>query len=245
MPGKIVFAASLFLACLSAAPAPRFEVASIHLDDPNSRGAGMKFAPGGMLSISGMTIRNLIWLAWHLPPERVTGGPKWLDSDYYAIQAKSPMGSSSSMDEQYLRIQTLLADRLQLKVHRETKDAPVYFLTVAKSGLKMEEAKGPDPDATGKGTILPWNLFVTDLSRRLGRTMVDKTGLKGAWYVKLLYSTDDGQAAGMGVQIDRTQPLSGPSIFTAVQEQLGLKLDSGKAPVDQLVIDSVARPSPN
>ena len=242
---QVALGAGVCTILLFAGPAPRFEVASIRPHDPSLQSSTMNLARGGTLSITGMTIKNVIWLAWHLPPERVTGGPKWLDSDLYDIRAKSAAGSSSSMDDQYLRIQALLSDRLQLKVHRETKESPVYFLSVARSGLRMEEAKGPNPDAAGKGTILPWNLFVMDLSRRLSRTVVDKTGFTGAWYVKLLYSTDDGQAAGMGVRIDQSHAGSGPSIFTAVQEQLGLKLDSGKGPVDTLVVDSVARPSAN
>ena len=206
----------------------------------------MKFPKGGEVSILGLSIRNLIWLAWNLPPERVTGGPKWLDSDLYDIQAKPPAGGGSTMNDQYLRIQTLLADRLQLRVHRETKMSPVYVLTIAKTGLKIQEAKGPDPSSNGNGSILPWEFVVSTLSQRLGRSVIDKTGLKGVWFVKLQYTSDDGQAAGIGTgPLDRTQPAAGPSIFTAVQEQLGLKLDSDKGLVDTLVIDSVARPSAN
>jgi uncharacterized protein (TIGR03435 family) len=195
-----------------------------------------------------MTIRNLIWLAWQLPPERVSGGPKWLDSDLYDIRAKAPAGSSSSMADQYMRVRALLTDRCQLKLHRETMNSPVYVLTIAKSGLRMQEAKGSDPNAGSKGSIIPWELFTGDLARRLGRPIVDRTGLKGAWFVKLHYTTDDGKPAGMGIgRIDSPQSMTeaGPSIFTAVQEQLGLKLDSDKGAVDTLVIDSVSRPSAN
>ncbi len=152
------------------------------------------------------------------------------------------------MDAQRPRIQALLADRFQLKVHRETKSSPVYLLTIAKSGLKIQEAKGSNPPYSDKASITPWSLFVLDLSRRLGRPVIDKTGLKGAWYVKLRYTTDDGSPSGMGIgRIDPTQPgfEAGPSIFTAVQEELGLKIDSSQGPVDTLVIDSIARPSLN
>lgn len=242
---RLIVIASLALAAYAADSAPRFEVAAIHPSDPNSRGSAMRFLPGGAVSITGMTIRNLIWLAWQLPPERVSGGPKWLDSDLYDIQARSAAGSPFSMEAQRPRIQALLADRFLLKVHRETKSSPVYVLTIAKTGLKMQEAKGSDPAANGKGSITPWNLFVTDLSRRLGRPVIDKSGLSGAWFVNLEYSTDDGTPVGIGARIDPAQSSAGPSIFTAVQEQLGLKLDSAQAPVDTLVIDAVARPTPN
>ena len=112
----------------------------------------------------------------------------------------------------------------------------------------MQEAKGSDPQSNGRGSITPWSLFVQDLSQRLHRTVIDKTSIKGAWYVKLRYTTEDGSAAGMGIgRIDPTQPGfdAGPSIFTAVQQQLGLKLDAGTGPVDMLVIDSVQRPTEN
>lgn len=208
----------------------------------------MRFPPGGELSISGMSIRNIIWLAWQLPPERVAGGPKWLDSDLYDIRAKTPTGSSSSMSDQYLRIRALLIDRCQLRLHRETKNSAVYVLTMAKSGLRMQEANASDPNARGKGSIIPWDLFTGDLARRLGRPIIDRTGLKGAWFVKLHYTTEDGTPAGIGIgRIDSPQSVAeaGPSIFTAVQEQLGLKLDSARGAVDTLVIDSVSRPSAN
>jgi uncharacterized protein (TIGR03435 family) len=240
--------ASISVCLLLAAAEPKFEVAAIRPHDPNSPESMMRFLPAGGLSVTGMSIRNLIWLAWKLPPERVTGGPKWLDTDLCDIQAKSAAGSATSMDIMYQRIQSLFADRLKLKVHRETKNTSVYPLTVAKTGLKMQEAKSSDPYSADKGSITPWSLFVTELSQRLGRTVIDKTGLNGTWYVKLRYSTDDGGPAGMGTgPIDRSQPdaNTGPSIFTAVQEQLGLKLDSGTGPVDVLVIDSVERPSEN
>src|SRR5580692_3244422 len=109
----LIVTAILTAAELAGGVAP-FEVASIRLHDPNRVVATMRFLPGGMLSISGMSIRKLIWLAWQLPPERVSGGPKWLDSELYDIQAKPPAGSASSMDAQRPRIQSLLADRFQL-----------------------------------------------------------------------------------------------------------------------------------
>ena len=179
-------------------------------------------------------------------PGSVSGGPTWIDSDRYDIQAKSAAGSANSADETYLRIQTLLADRFQLKAHRETKIVPVYELTVAKTGLRMREAKGLAPSPFEGGSITSWNYFVAFLSRRLDRPVTDKTGLQGAWYTHLRYTTDDGKQEEIGgPATDPMQSAAGPSIFTAVQEQLGLKLDSAKGPVEFLVVDSVDRPSPN
>jgi hypothetical protein len=221
-----------------AANAPRFEAAAIHPHDPKLLLSTMQFANVGDVSIYGMTIRNLIWIAWKLPPERVSGGPKWVASELYDIQAKAPRGSSNAESERWARLQTLLADRLHLRVHREAKSESVYFLRLAKGGLRMERDSSP----SGKGSILPWGMIVSQLSGIVGRTVVDETGLKGAWHFGIRYSTEDGTPAARGIARG-TDP--GPSIFTAVQEQLGLRLDAGKAPVDHLVIDSVERPSGN
>ncbi len=231
--------ALVLCACsLVAADAPRFEAAAIRPHDPKLQVSTMHFAKIGDVSIYGMPIRNLIWLAWQLPPERVVGGPKWLDSDLYDIEAKAPRGSSGADSERWARLQTLLTDRLRLRVHREAKNELVYFLRVAKSGLRME----PDGGRTGKGSILPWSMIVLTLSRTVGRPVIDETGLKGAWHFGIRYTTEDGKPAAQGVPTGNDP---GPSIFTAAQEQLGLRLDAGKKPVDELVIDSVERPSGN
>lgn len=194
-----------------AADALRFEAAAIHPHDPKLRVSTMQFTKGGEVSIYGMTIRNLIWLAWKLPPERVTGGPKWLDSELYDIQAKAPQGSSNADSEQRARIQTLLADRLRLRVHNETKRETVYFLRVAKGGLRMES----DSSRSGRGSILPWSAIVFELSRIVGRPVIDQTRLKGAWYFGLRYTTADGTPAARDLPVIPADP--GPSIFTAVQ----------------------------
>jgi uncharacterized protein (TIGR03435 family) len=234
-------AAVAFVLCawsIGAADLPRFEAAAIHPHDPSLPVSMMKATKGGEMSIYGMSIRNLIWLAWKLPPERVTGGPKWLDSDRYDIQAKAPAGTSTADLEQRARIQTLFADRLRLRTHRETKEQSVYFLRIAKTGLRME----PDSNPSGRGSILPWSMIVMELSGIVERPVIDQTGLKGAWHFALRYTTADGAPAARGVQ-PATEPE--PSIFTALREQVGLRLDAGKGPVDYLVIDSVERPSAN
>jgi uncharacterized protein (TIGR03435 family) len=225
----------------SAADAPRYEVASIRPHDPDLRLSSVQMTRGGEIWIYGMTIRNVIWLAWHLPPERVTGGPKWLDSELYDIRAKPPAGRRLSTNEHFLRIQTLLADRLRLRTHREAKEEKVYFLRVAKTGLRMEPEKSPSKGA-GNGSILPWSMIISSLSGIVGRPVIDRTGLNGAWHFGIRYAADDGTPAARGL-LPGSDP--GPSIFTAVQEQLGLKLDAGKALIDHLVIDSVERPSAN
>jgi len=154
-----------------------------------------------------------------------------------------------------------LADRFKLTLHTETKDLPVFALVVAKGGPKIHEAKSGDTYASGVknargeaigphmammrlggGRIeaqgLPMDSLVNGLAQQLGRKVLDKTGLKGNYDYTLEWTPDSGHAEG-------TEDSSGPSIFTAIQEQLGLKLESRTAPVEILVIDHVEMPSPN
>jgi uncharacterized protein (TIGR03435 family) len=228
-----------------------FEVASIKPTDPRSPKSVIRTFPGARLSVSGLTIKNLIALAFHFPMERVVDGPSWLDSVRYDIEAKPAAGIASKrqvgMEEQWSMIRSLLADRCSLKVHRATKMAPVYEIYIAPKGLRMVEAKGDERKPGNAGIILPWSLFVSDLEKRLARPVIDKTGIKGAWYIKLQYASDDGSPHGFGVQVDPDcdSCRNWPPILAALQDQLGLKAVSAKGPVDALVIDSVSRPSEN
>ena len=162
-------------------------------------------------------------------------------------------------------LQTLLADRFKLTTHRTTKELPIYSLVVAKGGSKLHEAnsgeiKGPDgrPEPPGSsligfrsGELTGQNLEMDQLARLLteqtGRTVVDNTGLKGNYDLTLNWTPDqiapNGLAGGGPDSSTSSEP--GPSIFTAIQEQLGLKLQSQKGPVEILVIDHVERPSEN
>jgi uncharacterized protein (TIGR03435 family) len=229
-----------------------FEVASIKPTDPRSTKSAIGSSPGGRLSVSGVTIKNLISLAFHVPMERVVGAPSWLDSVRYDIEAKPAAGTTSSkrpagMEEQWSRIRSLLADRCSLRVHRATTMAPVYELYIAPKGLRMLEAKGEERKSGNPGIILPWSMFISDLEGRLGRPVIDKTVIKGNWYIKLQYASDDGSPHGLGVRVDPDcdSCQNWPPILAALQDQLGLKAVSARGPVDALVIDSVSRPSEN
>jgi len=160
-------------------------------------------------------------------------------------------------------LQSLLEDRFQLKIRREIREVPVYVLTVAKSGPKLkssQEGSCPTPNPAGgscpgsvwaerKGTSVVVDQqdtpdgFSRMLSQRLGRPVIDKTGIKGMFDFHLEFAPDE-TTGGTAPPDVATDP-SGPSIFTAVQEQLGLKLESAKGPGEVLVIDRVERPSEN
>jgi uncharacterized protein (TIGR03435 family) len=160
------------------------------------------------------------------------------------------------------RLRALLAERFQLTLHRETKEQSVYALVVAKGGPKLQqgqakEATGPRGpmmrmgrgELSGQGVEL--EMLTRTLSSQLGRTVIDRTGLKGNFDFKLTWTPDPGQSAGppgglpAGADAPPPPDPNGPSVFTALQEQLGLRLESQKGPVEMLVIDRVEKPSEN
>jgi uncharacterized protein (TIGR03435 family) len=166
-----------------------------------------------------------------------------------------------------LMLQSLLADRFRLTVHKETRVLPIYELVIAKSGPKLEETKGGDSDGKGpngvmrqgmmvmgsgslSGQGLPMTSLVRLLSRQLSRTILDKTRLTGRYDIALHCASDEGSIPPMPPGDAPAAPppaleSTGPSIFTALPEQLGLKLQATKGPVETVVIDRVERPSEN
>jgi uncharacterized protein (TIGR03435 family) len=270
----------MFLAPLGiaqqAAPSerPSFSVTSIKPSDPDARGQMFRMQPGGGFSASAMTLRFLIKFAYDLRDDQITGGPNWLDSKRYDVDAKSdppfggdPRNMKDDERKEYfrqigLRLQSMLADRFQLKISHSTKEMPVYYLVVAKGGPKLKEGQSPGPmfrmspnqlDVTG-GDMESLTHVLSDLT---GRTVLDKTGLTGHYDFKLEFTPDSSLAfrgpgpgpGGPGGAPGGPQPppseLAGPTLLTALQEQLGLKLESHKGPADIVNIDSAQFPSEN
>ena|SRR5579863_235705 len=234
-----------------------FEVASIK---PNvSGGQGMVFNQyPGRIAGENQTLKNLLLHAYEVRDFQILGGPGWIDSDRFDVEAKAE--GNPSPERITLMLQTLLADRFKLALHRDTKELPIYALTVAKGGIKLQPSDCIDPDPNSPPPqagqspscgYLAWGRdhvdatkasmadFAKILSRLLGRTVVDKTGITERFPIHLKFIPDE-VAAG-----DNSADAAGPSIFTAVQEQLGLKLESGKGPVEVLVIDHAEKPSEN
>jgi uncharacterized protein (TIGR03435 family) len=238
---------------------PEFEVISIKPDDgklPPRVGR----PPGGGLSGRGITARFLIGRSYDVKDFQIKGGPSWIGRDIYVIEARPGenrkpilnlyLSQQQKDDEEFkLRIQSLLADRFQLKTHKETREEQVYTLVVAKNGPKFKESrfnesdfrKGALPGLTMHpyeliGNSVEIRLLANEMSRRLSRNVIDQTGLNGEYDFDLRWVPD--AADGDSVP-------DAPSIFTAVQEQLGLKLEPNKAPVDAIIIDHIEKPSPN
>jgi uncharacterized protein (TIGR03435 family) len=231
------------------APAPlQFEVASVKpLGHPPASGGGPWTVDRGRFKADAAWVRAVIAVAYSTQAVRVLGGPNWLDTERYDFAAKAE-NADASTDQLRVMIQSLLADRFKLVVHRETKDLPVYTLTVGKSGPKMQPAK--DNEKT-YGTWLGGQLICTRfdilgliniLSSTLGNPVVDKTGLTGLYDFKLEFTDPRFQRPGNSSQSALDSP---PDIFGAVQEQLGLKLEAKRAPVEVLVVDHAERASGN
>ena len=256
---------------------PQFEVASIKPAAPDARGMFIRTTPGGRVNITNMTLKELMVIAWRIQPFQISGGPAWLDSAHYDITAKPE--TSPKQGELQMMLQSLLADRFQLTIHRETKELPLYALVVAKKDGKLgpglteskegsctppDPSKAPPPPQPGKPPALwcggmmmnrsrltavsvPVANLTPMLSRLLARTVVDKTGLTGKFDVSMEWTPDETQAMQLppGAPTPPPSDFTGPSIFTALQEQLGLKLESQKGPVEIFVIERAEKPSEN
>ena len=245
----------LLAAIASLANAQSFEVASIKPSEPGGRGMQIQIAPGGRFTAKGASVRLLIQQAYGVRDFQITGAPGWTGSERYDITAKAEGGSDNiTQDQLKIMIQGMLADRFKLTFHRETKELPMYTLVVAKNGPKLQEADAANSRPMmrmGRGLInadgAPMSIFVTQLSNQLGRSVTDKTGLTGNYNFKLEWTPDQNDPRISELHPDAPPPVdsAGPTIFTALQEQLGLKLEAQKGPVEILVIDRIEKATEN
>jgi uncharacterized protein (TIGR03435 family) len=246
LAGAIAICVMIGSSATIRAQSPEFNAASIKLNKSGdcSHGCGVRFLPAMVSSFPGGTsIRRIIQEAYHLSPYQLFGGPDWLDSDMFDLEAKA----ETPVDENGLRLmlQTLLSRRFKLVSHHETREAAIYALTVGKGGAKVHELKEGDPPkaqtfvsaaAALPGTPAPTLRFssikqfaVASESNplaNLGRPVVDKTGLQGQYL--FTFSWDPSE-----------------DYMGAVEEELGLKFVSQKAPLDFLIIDHIEKPDPN
>ena len=237
------------VACVSlvvAQSTKRFEVASIKPSLPDS-GTETRRYPGGRFTATGTTLKRLIQRAYDVQDFQVVGGPKWVVTDRYDVVAKAGenLGTDPNID---LLIQTLLAERFQLKLHRETRETLLYSLTVDKSGPKLTASttEGGSQWSLGRGLLtgkrVSMSMFASDmLTKAMANVVVDRTAIPGKFDVELKWFPDEVHPES---DAERSAG-SGPSIFTAIREQLGLRLEGHKGPVDVLVIDAAERPAAN
>jgi uncharacterized protein (TIGR03435 family) len=263
----------------SVANLPSFEVASIR---PNkSAEAGGSFGTRGSqtyLYVVNNTLFNIIRNAYGLQANQIIGGPDWIraEGEKFDITAKAP--EETKPDQMLLMMQALLADRFKLRLHKETRDVPMFALVLARSdrtlgprmtpaavdcnALRAAMVRGEKPTLptpvgdrpacgaqTRPGRLLIGGYPPSDIARQMsvwvgGRPVVDRTGLTGIYDLELTWTPDQPPAARDGAPPLAIDP-NGPSLFTAVQEQLGLKLEPTTGPVEMLVIDSAERPTPD
>jgi len=237
-----------------------FEVATIKPVDPALQGRYIRMQSVNRFYAKGFSLQALIAAAYSLSPRAISGGAPWTDSDRYDILASTPGDIQPNLDEQMTMLRKLLTDRFQLTFHREPKELPIFAITVAKGGSKLKPSAAPPgtlpelintiyPDEKGgvhvmlparNATIMQ---FAAMMQRAIvDRAVVDQTGLSGTYDFDLEWTPDENQFSG---NLPRSVEPTKPSLFAAMQEQLGLRLEATRGPVQTIVIDRVERPSEN
>lgn len=235
---------------------PSFEVATIKPSKPGQPGKAF-LVRGREFSTINTTLTDLITFAYGLQQKQIVGGPKWMSSDKFDIAAQPDVPGSPNTQQLRTMVEKLLADRFQLKFHRDTKEMSAYVLTVSKNGPKLEKSQGDPNGLPGLffrqlGVLNVTNATMADFASVMetavfDRPVVDQTGLQGKWNFVLKWTPDESQFQGMGMKVPPPSDAADapPPLFTAIQDQIGLKLEAGKAPVPVLVLDNVSQPSPN
>jgi uncharacterized protein (TIGR03435 family) len=234
------------VARMAAGAHPSFAVATIKPHDPDVGGQGFN-TTGDRVKIRNQSVASLLSFAYTIHPRQIVDAPDWVFHDRYDVEGTTDTEGEPNLHQFQEMIQKLLADRFQLKFHRDKRELSVYAIRVAKGGPKLKPAADPngEPDQQGNShgveitqtytnTSMPD--FVLGMQFFLDRPIVDQTGLTGHYDFTFRYTADETRT---------TDPNAPPGLFTAVQEQLGLKFEPAKAATDVFVLDHVERPSPN
>ena len=265
----VSFSIHIAFAGVLTAQAPAFEVASVKPNTSAEQGGSFGGRPGGQIVVRNNTLRNIIRNTYRVQNFQIVGGPDWINTERFDIMAKAPDGTTQ---EQLLRMmQDLLADRFKLAVRRESRDVPIYALTYARPDraagprlrvssvdcdamLAAMQRGGPPPAApagemppcgtrVGPGRLMASAVSLEDLARNLsgfaGRMTVDGTGAKEKFDIQLEWQPEQLPPGAPA------PPADAASLFTALQEQLGLKLEPRTGPADVLIIEAVERPTPD
>ena len=250
---------------------PKFEVATIKPTQSDENGTMRRRMPDG-IAMTGVPVQMLLTEGFGMEDDRIIGAPGWAKSDRFDIQGKvseedAPKLKRLTPDQRGIMLQTLLEDRFKLKFHHETRELPVYALVIENGGSKLKGSKPDDPTLNGghglhmmsmgsgdfeaQGASI--GMLIQALSLQVRRTIVDETGLAGNYDFRLKWVPDDappvmagaGSAGAPGNEGATPPDAVGPSLFTALEEQLGLKLEPQKGPIDVIIIDHIEKPSEN
>lgn len=252
---RAIAAAALVSAICGQAPRA-FEVASIKPTNTGDNRVAIMMQPGGRFNATNVTVKMLMQNAYGVRDFQIVGGPGWIGSDRFDITAKLEGDGPLQPDSLRPALQGLLEDRFQLKLHRETREMQTYALLPGKNGPKLQKSadeKAPGPQIRmGRGQLsakkVTMTILANQLAQQLGRSVVDKSVLTGEFDFELSWTPEIGGGGPFGPDAGGAPPAvdsPGPSIFTAVQEQLGLRLESQRGPVEILVIDRLEKPSEN
>jgi len=235
-----------------------FEVATIKPSSPETRGQSILVGRGGsnLFTTTNTTLNDIITFAYDIHLRQVMGGPSWLESDRFDITAKPEQQGIPNIAQLRTMVQKLLAERFGLAFHREKREMPAYVLTVGKGTPKLTKNENggllPGFGGRGPGSIGVQNSTMAEFAgflqaRVLDRPVVDQTGITGKFDFTLAWRPDVAQLGPPGAAPTQLPPdvEARPDLFTAIQEQIGLKLESSRAPVEAYVIDKVQKPSEN
>jgi uncharacterized protein (TIGR03435 family) len=232
-------ALALLLCAVTAAQS--FEVATVKLNTSGPTAPNGFTTTPGRFQVLNSPLEQMIHAAFHIPEGSLAGLSGWMRTDRYDIEAKAP--ANSTFDDNLTMLRALLIERFQLRFHNETRQSTTLALVIAKNGPKFHQSKD---DATGNkeridirpteisGINIPFGHFVTVLAAQLKRTVSNDTGLSGKFDLSLKYVRDDAPEGA-----------NGPAVFAALEDQLGLKLESRKGSVEVMVIDSAEKPREN
>jgi uncharacterized protein (TIGR03435 family) len=216
------------------AQSPAFEVASVHPSQDGAKNMAIRRDPAGGITFANANLKNLVLMAYNIQDYQLAGASGWMQSDRYDVIARAPADAKKS--DTWLMLQSLLAERFQLVVRRETKEQPIFEMVVAKNGPKFREPTRPPGEADGsfrtanghiKCLRAGMDTLAFALAEVVGRRVVDKTGISGKFDLTLDWAPE------------------GPTIFTALTEQLGLRLEGSKGRVETVTIEWAERPSVN
>jgi len=235
----------------------RFDVVSVKPTDPEAQNGFMFISlPGGTVRIAGEPLRMMMMDAFGVKAFQISGGPDWVRTERWDVTAKAEgFPGHIPRDQENAMLQAMMADRFQLRVHTESKQMLVYALEVDKRGSKLTPHIGDERQfRPGYGSLIVKKGRISSLadwlSRSLWRVVIDKTGLTGEYDYTLEWAPEPGDGGPESLGLPPAPPeahpvVNAPSVFTAVRQQLGLRLVAQKGPVRIVVIDSVAKPSEN
>ena len=241
---------------------PEFEVATVKPSDPNRPGWGITVNRSGILHTLNTTLNDLIKFAYDMHPKQVAGAPGWADSEKFDIEAKPDKPGMPSVNQMKLMLQKLLADRFALAYHKEKREMSAYAITVAKGGAKIkkeENATVPVPGFGGQAQrgFNARNATLAEFAsvmqaQFMDLPVIDQTGLGDTRYTFVVKFTPDpgmrpfgGAVPPPGAQPAKPDPDAPPDLFSAMEQQLGLRMQKTKAPVEVMIIDKIEKPSAN